>query len=155
MRKQNLLLSSITLLLVSFGSASACECFSLPSVTQSFGEATAVFSGRVVSKGEYGVWFKVERAWKGVSSDRVYVYTGNARNLCAPWFKQRGQRWLVYAYLAPLYRGMTVKKSYTYKLMARMCDRTALLEDAADDLKQLGEGTAPANRPYRTRVGKH
>jgi hypothetical protein len=141
---------SITFILLSYGHASACYCIRVPDVAESLGKAKVVFVGKVVARARYGVWFKVERAWKGISSDTIYLYTGNLRNDCDPWF-EKGERWLVYAEDVTLYRDEEGTIPAGVKLMAQGCKRTALLANAAEDLKELGEGKKPPAMKSKTK----
>ncbi len=131
-------LLAVTALLLCVGVASASTCLSKPTVAQALKDSKVVFAGRVVATFKYGVKFRVDRAWKGVSGRYVYIYTGNLRNDVDPWF-EKGEWWLVYASDVPLYRTENAKIPYTTRLMAPPCKRTILLRHAADDLKQLGE----------------
>ena len=123
--------------LLSFPVASACVCAYTPSVAESFSEATVIFTGTVIGRGKYGSWLRVDKSWKGAPSRTIYLFTGNSRNDCDPWFGKRGERWLVYAQLTPLYRYQDSKVPYTQKLMAHGCDRTTLLVGAEEDLRVL------------------
>jgi hypothetical protein len=124
-------------LLVSFPVAEACVCQSTPTVTESFSKNTVIFTGTVIARGKYGAWLRVDKPWKGVSSRTIYLYTGNLRNDCDPWFGKTAERWLVYARLEPLFRYENSKTPYTRRLIASGCDRTTLLVNAAEDLKTL------------------
>ncbi len=124
-------------LLVSFPVAHACVCLKTPTVSKSFAKAAVVFEGTVIARGKYGAWLRVDKSWKGPSSRTIYLYTGNVRNDCDPWFGKRGGRWLVYAQLTPLYRYENSKTPYTRKLMAHGCDRTVVFAGAAEDLRAL------------------
>jgi len=59
-----------------------------PSVAQAVKESKVVFSGKVVARLRNGVRFKVYKSWKGVSGTYVYIYTGNLKNDCEPWFEK-------------------------------------------------------------------
>ena len=85
-------------LLLAFPVANACVCADTPSVAESFSKAAAVFEGTVIRRAKYGAWLRVDKSWKGASSRTIYLYTGNLRNDCDPWFGKRGERWLVYAH---------------------------------------------------------
>jgi|SRR6266542_3388242 len=125
--------------------APASGCLSQPTVAQALKDSKMVFAGKVVARLKYGVRFKVERSWKGISSWYIYVYTGNIRNDADPWF-QKDQRWLVYASDVRLYENGNLTGPYVTKLMARACNRTVLLSNAAEDLRQLGKGSRPLTR---------
>src|SRR5438477_10916294 len=69
---------------LSVGVAHACLCDEkkIPSVTDSYSKAKVIFSGTVITRGKTGIWFKVDRTWKGAQSKTIYLYTGNAINDC-------------------------------------------------------------------------
>jgi hypothetical protein len=125
---------------LSVGVAQACFCDEQkrPSVADSYSMAKVVFSGTVIARGKTGIWFKVDRRWKGARSETIYLYTGNAINDCYAlhWLFMES-RWLIYGYLDPVYRSVNAKGPRTYKLMSRPCDRTIPLAHAADDLTAL------------------
>ncbi len=113
-----------------------------PSAHQALADAAAVFSGRVVSIKSSNplsfsasgsrVEFEVDRAWKGVTGNRVTL-TSYATSV--DYTFEEGQSYLVYADRGdPLGNGST--------LNANSCGRTALLTDAAADLQELGPGAA-------------
>src|SRR5260370_31042065 len=114
--------ASITITFL-FTSVFASGCLTKPTVAQALQNSQAVFAGRVVARLKYGVRFRVERSWKGVSTRYVYIYTGNLRNDLDPWF-EKGQRWLVYASDERLYRNMNKTGPYLTRLMSRACNRT-------------------------------
>jgi hypothetical protein len=128
---------------LSVGVAHACFCdeHKIPTVAESYSSTKAVFSGTVIARGKYGIWFKVDRTWKGARSKTIYLYTGNAINDCYSLHADLNQssHWLIYGYLEPLYRSKNSKRPYTYKLMSRACDRTKPLVYAADDVKALDQ----------------
>ena len=127
----------VVVLLLSFPVAHACVCLETPTVSESFAKAAVVFEGTVIARGRYGAWLRVDKSWKGASSPAIYLYTGNLRNDCDSWFGKRGERWLVFAQLTPLYRYENSKTPYTRKLMAHGCDRTVVFAGAAEDLRAL------------------
>jgi hypothetical protein len=135
-----LLAGMITLLLSSVASPSGC--LSRPTVVDAVKNSKVIFAGKVVGRLKYGVRFRVERSWKGVSSRYIYLYTGNLRNDLDPWF-EKGERWLVYAADERLYQNMNMTGPYVTKLTSPACNRTTLLNDAGDDLKELGEPKLP------------
>jgi hypothetical protein len=122
----------------------------VPSVAEALGGSKVVFAGKVIARLEYGVRFKVERAWKGVSSDEVYIYTGNLRNSCDSWFEKE-ESWLVYAWNTQLYADEEASVPSAVKLMAHGCHRTTLLENAAEDLKELGKGKLRVRKRNNTK----
>ena len=117
----------------------ACTC-SLPDpakslrkqVTEARNESRAVFVGEVVAVSSdpnalaVEVKFKVQRSWKGSRASEITITTGRGGGDCGYRF-EIGQRYLVYA-------------SGTEKqLGTNICQRTAHLDDAKDDLKLLGK----------------
>ncbi len=136
MKPKGSLLSVVPILLLCLGSASASTCITKPTVAQALKDSKVVFAGKVVARFKYGVKFRVDRAWKGVSGRYVYIYTSNLRNDLEPWFG-KGEQWLVYASDLPLYRTENAKIPYTTRLMTPACSRTILLRDSTEDLKQL------------------
>jgi hypothetical protein len=125
------------ILLLAFPLANACVCADTPTVAESFSKAAVVFEGTVIRRAKYGAWLSVDKSWKGASSRTIYLYTGNLRNDCDPWFGKRRERWLIYAQLAPVFRYENSKRPYTRKLMANGCDRTIVLAGATEDLRAL------------------
>jgi hypothetical protein len=142
---------------LSVGVAQACLCDEKkPSVAYSYSKANVVFSGTVIARGEKGIWFKVDRQWKGAQSRTIYLYTGNATNACYMLhFVDWPTRWLIYGYFDPLYRSPKSKRPLTYKLMSHACDRTVPLEGAAEDIASLDK-LRSVRRPhiYRRRPNR-
>ncbi len=113
-----------------------------PSARQALTDAAAVFSGGVVSIkssnplsfSASGSWveFEVDKAWKGVTGNRVVL---NSYQTSVDYTFQEGQSYLVYAH-----RGDPEGNGST--LSANSCGRTALLADATADLQELGPGAA-------------
>jgi hypothetical protein len=131
-----LLAGMITLVLSNVASPSGCP--TRPTVVEAVKNSKVIFAGKVVARLKYGVRFRIEKSWKGVSSRYLYIYTGNLRNDLDPWF-EKGERWLVYAAEQRLYENEKATGPYVTKLMAPACNRTALLRDALEDLRQLGK----------------
>ena len=124
----------------------ACSCV-MPEVPQAFREARAVFVGEVIEIVEphsdapkappadrlYTITFRVERSWKGVTSQEISVLSDQGRAGCFSWGPfLKGKKYLVYAERrtpagAPI-RNLAVLFS---------CNRTALLPGASEDLKTL------------------
>lgn len=127
--------------LLAGGEASACSCASNGPPCDAFGEARAVFVGKVVGakeqrevKEENGakvvydvgeIYFKVEEAFEGVEGQTVTIHSGTSGADCGYWFRH-GQHYLVYAY-----------GDSTKYLSASICTRTRLLEGANEDLAFL------------------
>ena len=109
------------------------RCFIGPkSVKGALKKSTAVFSGEVLEI-RSGVnflqaRFRLERSWKGVESDEVFVFTDGSAE--SPHYRV-GEKYLVFA-------GISYDKLFT-----GACSRTKRLEYAEEDLKQLGEGNLP------------
>lgn len=137
MKMIKLFLSSVIFILTTISVSSACVCSGQPSVAEAVKAAKVVFSGKVIARGKFGSWFKIEKGWKGVSTKTIYIFTGNIENDCSSLYKKIGERWLIYAYLDPLYNSEKAESPYTYKLMTRACGRTTRLVNAQEDLKEL------------------
>ena len=128
--------------------SSTCDCLQPKSPTEELKIAKAVFVGKVVEviepdlskttrggrdnlialmeKSSRRIKFKIERTWKGISLDEITVTTPPTS--CRYDFKV-GERYLVYAY------GMRITN-----LGVSKCTRTRKLQEAVEDLKELGEG---------------
>ena len=108
--------------------------------------STAVFAGQVVNRDildrgkgiisdgpiilTVQVTVQVARVWKGPEYTTLVVHTAPGEASCGYEFKI-GTEYLVYA------RGTEAN------LQTSLCSRTQLLSAASEDLKVLGEGTAP------------
>lgn len=125
----------------------ACSCEVPPSVEEEVQRKTAVFSGKVIniteqskqSKGgiqstadPMAVLFEVTSTWKGVNETQVLIYTATSSASCGFNFRLGG-KYLIYAY------GENEKG----ELITGICDRTALISEATEDLAVLGEGLQP------------
>jgi hypothetical protein len=103
-------------------------------VTEARNKSKAVFSGTVVAIDKkpgdlyVAVRFKIEESWKGTLSKEATVFTGQGGGDCGYKFEV-GQRYLVYAY-----------RYNDADLGTNICQRTASLIEAAEDLKVLGNG---------------
>ncbi|HEX6369979.1 MAG TPA: hypothetical protein VF006_13750 [Longimicrobium sp.] len=109
-----------------------------------FASSDAVFTGRVVAFGDTAVYpaahsgrqmrqvtLRVDRAWKGVESHTMVVFTEMDEAACGFRFR-RGGSYLVFAGAAE-----------DGTLVTGLCDRTSRLWRAAADLRALGP---PARR---------
>lgn len=123
--------------------AAACSCMAPPPADIALTEATAVFSGEVIAidkgkdvNGESGktVRFKAAEVWKGVDNADISVFTGNDSAGCGIDFTV-GKTYLVYAHNWDM-DGKSV-------LSTTLCDRTAELANATDDIALIGQGTVP------------
>lgn len=106
------------------------RCFTEPkSVKPALKQSKAVFLGEVLeikTGGNYlQVRFRVERSWKGVSTEEISLSTDSTVE--SPHYRV-GEKYLVFA---ALYEG---------RLFTGTCSRTKRLEYAKSDLDQLGEG---------------
>lgn len=116
----------------------ACTCAPSESPTRELERADAVFSGKVVEirrhKRAADIFarveavLRVERAWKGVKTATVSVFTASNSAACGYGFKE-GRTYLVYAH-----------EDAEGKLSTGICGRTRRLRDAGEDLKELGAG---------------
>ncbi|MCE9552016.1 MAG: hypothetical protein K8T91_01375 [Planctomycetes bacterium] len=116
---------------------SACSCIQPPPPQQAMEASSAVFTGKVVEiqQGQQQfapkrVTFEVDRSYKGLDGGRVEVTTAADGAMCGFGF-QKGKSYLVYCY--------GDKES----LNTNLCTRTKSMENAGDDLKELGEGKKP------------
>ncbi|MCZ7683547.1 MAG: hypothetical protein M5U28_34125 [Sandaracinaceae bacterium] len=78
------------------------------------------------------VTMEVVQHWKGVESERVVVQTAADSAMCGVAF-QPETSWLVYA------------TREGEALRAGLCSRTARIEEAAEDLAELGAGVVPVD----------
>ncbi|GBF72110.1 hypothetical protein PA598K_00346 [Paenibacillus sp. 598K] len=133
-----LLLLLPVLLLLRPAAAHACECGYPPDAQEALDEASAVFKGRVIDiakqprrdEGYDAVILEVERAWKGVETTQVIVYT--AWTNCRFPF-QDDMSYLLYA------------AKDGDNLVVRDCSRSAAAESprAMEDIAAFGEGQTP------------
>jgi hypothetical protein len=153
MNPAKILLPLLTLLtLIVFPPAiTACSCGGIDTVCGSFASAEAVFVGLVnqvdnkTAKAEDGREFvtgqvarvQVEEAFKGIKQGEVIFKSYGTS--CDPQYKE-GQRWLFYA----------VYKKQDEAWTIRACDRSSLIQGAADDLHYLR--ALPESR-MKTRIG--
>ncbi len=130
--------------LTTISSALGCSCAVPRTPTEELGQATAVFSGKVMGIGfdvlgflrghsRYRVKFDVERTWKGSLGKNAVVLTETGSAACGYAF-QAGERYLVYTYT---FGEETLNTS--------ICNRTARLADAQADLAELGAGSLPVS----------
>ncbi|QOV91216.1 hypothetical protein [Humisphaera borealis] len=116
--------------------AQACRCLPPPPPKEAMEKSAAVFFGRALSVenkgGNISIKFAVERTWKGVDSKEIVVVTPT--NSCGRTF-EKGKQYIIYA---------TADKGGA--LGTNLCDRTKSSEQAADDLKALGDGKEPIEK---------
>jgi hypothetical protein len=122
-------------------SAFACPCPENPDPLTSLKQSTAVFSGRVLNIGEDGglspvtgtrmrkVYFRVNKAWKGIERIKISVNTEKNSAACGYAFST-GNEYLVYAY------------GEKGNLQVSLCSRTQKLIDVSSgELAALGKPT--------------
>ncbi|WP_309122613.1 hypothetical protein [Paenibacillus sp.] len=125
--------------------AQACSCAMPGTPAEHLERADAVFSGTVVDvkQNTMGyitkrVLFEAETTWKGVDETQVVVATGGGGGDCGYDFEE-GESYLVYAAESTMYGDEE-------RLVTTICDRTASLGAATEDLAYLGEGRPPATK---------
>ena len=131
--------------LATAGSALACSCV-VPDPSRSMksyvldakSNATAIFVGTVVSV-RYSeekmngtpikrfAKFKVERSWKGPTTEFIEIESANICCICGIDF-EAGQKWIVYS-----------NSTGPDSLNASSCSRTSSVKDKSDDEKYLGK----------------
>lgn len=143
---------ALLLVLGAFEVASACTCARPDPPCGEYGEADAIFLGRVVGSAErksftdhsgnkvvYDVGrirFLVQESFKGVSGYEVEIHSGTGGGDCGYWFL-RNESYVVYAY----------KSSEANKLFTSICTRTTHVTEAKEDLdflRKVGDSTPGA-----------
>ena len=133
------LLVSLPCLSPGHEASSTMRCLIEPkSVKIALKTSTAVFAGEVLETTS-GVnflqaRFRVERSWKGVEADEVFVITDGGAE--SPHYRV-GEKYLVFA-------GIRDGKFFT-----GLCSRTKKLEYAESDLQQLGAGQHQKKQPEK------
>jgi hypothetical protein len=112
----------------------ACKCAMPSSAKEGLEKSKAVFSGKVIGVSKSKWTFKVIKIWKGDLKSRVTLYDSMPETSCASNFKV-GESYLIYA--------STSKIDDRPSFIPDVCNRTKKLEDAKDDLRELGEGSQP------------
>ena len=121
-----------------------CDCIPSPPPKEALAKSAAVFQAKVVkiepdpaTPELLRVALQVERWWKGGDSATLTVTTIKSGAACGFGF-QPDTKYLVYAYSERGAKDLTVS----------LCSRTRTLPQAeqSGDLKELGEGKAPAKR---------
>ena len=129
------------------GQAHACKCAQPGTPSEELEESSAVFAGRVASvrhsfdpdaasvsrDDRTTVGFEVSAVWKGTVYEDMYITTPPTGGSCGFTFVE-GEEYIVYAHDSAY-----GDDSYTVGI----CTRTALLEQAQEDIDALGEGQAP------------
>lgn len=126
------------LLIGSAGAAFACSCAPPPPPQEALDRADAVFAGEVVHVeggegpvGKLTATVEVDQVWKGGVPSRVEVSTASDSATCGYDFRT-GEAVLVYAFGDPL-----------DGLSTNLCERTAPLDAADEDLAALGPVDVP------------
>lgn len=116
---------------------SACSCIRPPEAPIALAASTAVFLGKVTAiergKNSLQVTIEVDRAWKGITTKTVNISTAENGAACGYHF-EIGKSYLIYAH------GDKPKEGEQPKLSTNICTRTCHIDQAADDLKAIGEG---------------
>lgn len=124
----------------------ACSCAEPPSPSETKEWSAAVFSGKaisikqkkapILSSGDpVMVTFQVDRVWKGNMGSTTVVTTAMSSESCGYEFTE-GLEYLVYAR----------NEQNSGVLHTTLCDRTALLSEAAADLQELGPSSLPTGQ---------
>lgn len=127
--------TSLALFGLTPSSAAACSCMrSTPAEARE--GADAIFEGRVsqieASEDHVRVTFAVTQQWKGVDAETLTLRTATNSAACGYAFAE-GETYLVYAH------------AHEGGLETTLCDRTALIADAGEDLAELGSGSTPVD----------
>ncbi len=141
MKKRFLFIFALVLFAPSI--ANACSCIPPEPPLEAKERAAAVFAGRVESI-EQSDWLMqggadpvivrmtVSDVWKGPENQNVTIRTARDSAACGYSFEE-GKAYLVYAHESD------------NGLATGICERTALLSDAEEDVKELGEAIEPAS----------
>jgi len=124
--------------LVMTASADACRCRPSPPPAEALAAASAVLVGKVIKleRNDHGVLatIEVDRAWKGVTQKSVIIHTSQGTGADCGYPFQMGKSYLIYTNSPPPGEGEQAK------LSTNTCTRTCPIDQAADDLKAIGEG---------------
>jgi hypothetical protein len=116
----------------------ACSCVG-GSAKDKLERSTVVFEGKVIKKGntskfEFGELreyiFDVDRAWKGVQSREITIYSYNGDGGSCGFQFDEGRSYLVYSYL-----------DKDNLLQTNFCSGNIPISQAGDEINQLGLGT--------------
>ena len=143
-----LLVIIVSMLKIETESACACSCAPPGPLDEELTNATAVFTGKVVSLAEpiggFGpissadpikVTFQIYTVWKGSLSQTTTITTARSGASCGFTFEKGGE-YIVYAH------------GPENNLSISLCSRTQLLSTAEDDLAELGIGVKPLADSY-------
>jgi hypothetical protein len=133
------------LLVVAARAALPCE-IDTPSVKEALKRAEIVFRGSITEVRDSEIIFRVQRVWKGhVPPVFAMPKIISTAPCMAGFFENRvkvGAELLVYARRVPQISGTGY--------VAGAASRTALIEDATEDLRRLGRGRPPTICAVRT-----
>jgi hypothetical protein len=129
--------------------ARACSCMRL-TPSEGFTSSSAVFTGEVtkIEKNKstpfrgLEVTLKVKKLWKGEPEETVKVHTAGSSAACGYPF-QLGKTYLVYAV-----------SDEADPMRVSLCSRTALLDEAKEDLNYLGKPTHTFEKRSGCSVGR-
>lgn len=138
--------------------AYACKCVVPGSPSEEIEKFDAVFAGRVLSvhhsfdpnalsysPGDITtVGFRVSAVWKGAVEENITLATPPTGGSCGFAFVE-GEEYVVYAYKAA---------GDTPNLSANICSRTALLQEAQEDVDAFGKGDPPQGGTIGTSPGQ-
>jgi hypothetical protein len=118
----------------SAGSINLNSKCAIASFQSAYQESKAVFIGEVVSEEKNGdirtFKFEIEKYWKGTDAKNVEILVYETARYQA-WFKT-GEKYLIYA-----------ATDEDGKLRVGRCSRSRDVENAKEDLQQLGKGKTP------------
>ena len=128
MTRKTIAVLALILGLAAFEAALACSCAPPPPPQQARDSADAVFSAKVLKAPkvprDYMLRLQVADSWKGADCGELEIGAGFAT--CIGDF-EKGKTYLIYAY-----------RTEEGGLRTNLCTRTAVIEDAAEDLAALG-----------------
>lgn len=118
--------------------AIACRCIQPPPPAEALTKASAVLVGKVTALDRdnqgVAVTIEVDRAWKGITAKTIIVRTNQGTGADCGFPFEMGKSYLVYT------NSPQAKEGEQPTLSTNTCTRTCHIDQAADDLKALGEG---------------
>ncbi len=152
------LLLAVLWLLGNKNQAYACKCVVPGSPSEEIEKFDVVFAGRVLSVHHsfdpnalsYSpsdittVGFSVSTVWKGAVEENITLTTPPTGGSCGFAFVE-GAEYVVYAYKAA---------EHVPNLSANICSRTALLQEAQEDVDAFGKGNPPQGGTVGTSPGQ-
>ena len=152
------LLLAVLWLLGNTDQAHACKCVVPASPSEEIEKFDVVFAGRVLSvhhsfdpnalsysPGDITtVGFSVSTVWKGAVEENITLTTPPTGGSCGFAFVE-GEEYVVYAYKAA---------EGAPNISANICSRTALLQDAQEDVDAFGKGYPPQGGTAGTSPGQ-